>query len=475
MRLSILSLFLCYVISGVSQSNGIPPIISKLYHTPGSVIVFSYLNSNLIELPDLPKNFKYTGQELVKNNKGLFLQPLGTGRLYQLTEKDGEYNWKRIDSTIYTGYNFRSRFFSIDTTFYSFGGEGFFNANGNLRYFNNYSKEWDAANLSRTILWFSLSELFHAIDTTGKYLYVESLPRHHDLHLKENFIADLEHQLWKLDIETGIWQNLGKITEEKSVSYAQTPFGMLVKFNRIIDVKNNKVYRLSKSLQDKIFTALGTSSKPNELAYSFCIDSTLFIGGTGNFIDSITISKADLIEQKKPFYIANEAEIPLGEREIMIGSIILLSLACVFLFVKNKKKGTSQPVAIVGGMQDNISLENDKRETQVTFRSGKLMELLNEREKLLLEFIYKHSLDERLTTIEEINKVIGASQRSAEVQKRLRSDLIGSINDKLEIVSDSKFNVIEKQRSEFDKRSFEYFIHPELMELTEKVLGKKTN
>jgi hypothetical protein len=84
-------------------------------------------------------------------------------------------------------------------------------------------------------------------------------------------------------------------------------------------------------------------------------------------------------------------------------------------------------------------------------------------------------LDERLTTIEEINKVIGASQRSAEVQKRLRSDLIGSINDKLEIVSESKFNIIEKQRSEFDKRSFEYFIHPEQMELTEKVLGKKTN
>ena len=188
MRLSILSLFLCCVISGVSQSNGIPPIISKLYHTPGSVIVFSDINSNLIELQDLPKNFKYTGQDLVKNNKGLFLQPLGTGRLYQLTENDGEYNWKRIDSTIYTGYNFRSRFFSMDTTFYSFGGEGFFNANGNLRYFNPYSKEWDAANLSKTILWFSISGLFHAFDTTGRYLYVESLPRYQDLHLKENFI-----------------------------------------------------------------------------------------------------------------------------------------------------------------------------------------------------------------------------------------------------------------------------------------------
>jgi len=446
MRLSILSLFLCYVISGVSQSNGIPPIISKLYYTPGSVIVFSYKENNLIELPDLPKNFKYSGQELVKNNKGLFLNPLGSGRLYQLTEKEGEYNWSRIDSTVYFGYNFNSLFFSMDSTFYSFGGEGFFNLNGTLRIFNTQSKEWDAANLSRTMLWVSISRLFHAFDTSGKNLFVESLPRHQDLQLKENFIADLENQLWRLDIQTGIWHELGKITEKESVPFAQTPFGMLVNFNRIIDVKNNKVYQLSKPLQRKIITALGTSSKPNELAFSFCIDSTLYLGGTDNYIDSVTISKADLIEQKTPFYVPIEPANPLGEREIMIGSIILLSLACVFLFVKNKKKGTSQPVAIVG-----------------------------EREKLLLEFIYKHSLDERLTTIEEINKVIGASQRSAEVQKRLRSDLIGSINDKLEIVSDSKFNVIEKQRSEFDKRSFEYFIHPEQMELTEKVLGKKAN
>lgn len=474
MRLLLFSFFVSLSIYGASQSNGIPPIIKKLYQTPGSLIVFSDINSNLIELPDLPKNFKYTGQELVKNNKGLFLQPLGTGRIYQLTENDGEYKWKRIDSTIYTGYNFSSRFFSMDTTFYSFGGQGFFNANGNLRYFNTHSKEWDAANLSKTILWFSISGLFHAFDTTGRYLYVESLPRHHDLHLKENFIADLEHQLWKLDIQTGIWHKLGKITEENPVSFAQTPFGILIKFNRIIDIKNNRVYHLSKSLQNKIFAALGTSSKPNELAYSFCIDSTLFLGGTEKFIDSITISKADLIEQKAPFYVPIEPVISLGEKEMMIGSIILLSLACVFLLLRNKKKGIPQPVAIVGGIQEYTTSETEKKETQVVFRSGKLMELLNERERLLLDFIYKHSLDERLTAIEEINKVIGASQRNSEVQKRLRSDIIGAVNDKLEVISESKYNIIDKQRSDFDKRSFEYFIRPEHMELVEKVLGKKS-
>ena len=156
-----------------------------------------------------------------------------------------------------------------------------------------------------------------------------------------------------------------------------------------------------------------------------------------------------------------------------MGIIIILGTICIYLFTRNKKKSVNPPVAIIGNIGENSPTENDKKETQVTFRSAKLMELLNERERILLEYIYNHSVDERLTSIEEINKVIGASQRTPEIQKRLRSDLIGAINDKLELISESKFNVIEKQRSDFDKRSFEYFIHPEHMELVEKVLGKK--
>ena len=55
----------------------------------------------------------------------------------------------------------------------------------------------------------------------------------------------------------------------------------------------------------------------------------------------------------------------------------------------------------------------------------------------------------------------------------MRSDLIGSINQKLSIVTRDKKPVVDKQRSEFDKRSFEYFIHPSHMELVEKIIRKK--
>jgi hypothetical protein len=51
----------------------------------------------------------------------------------------------------------------------------------------------------------------------------------------------------------------------------------------------------------------------------------------------------------------------------------------------------------------------------------------------------------------------------------MRSDMINGINDKLSVFSKSTKPVIDKQRSDYDKRSFEYFIDSDNMELVEKI------
>ncbi len=470
-------LFLTALLACVSiargQSANVPAILKRLHQENGSVTVFSFNPIEIIPLNDLPKNFKYKGQEITKTKKGVFLNPSGTGRIYQLVQSSDSFTWKRIDSTVYTGYNFGSFFFSIDSTLFSFSGIGFFNYNGNLRYFNEISKEWDAASLSDAIFWHANTGNYNGIDTSEKSIYIEAMPFSQDQTLKDQNRPALLNSLWRLNIKSGDWSLLGKIKESNTYTLAETPFGTLLSNYRIIDIKNNKVFKLNQNLYNHFISIYGNSSFPLEPAYSFCIDSTFYVGDGNNFIDSINISSRDLIQLETPFYTPIESELPIGEREALIGLSIILSITTAFLLYKNNNKKSAVPVAMVSNIQGSITQENDKKESQVTFRSGKLMELLNEREKLLLDFIYNHSIDERLTTIEEINKVIGASQRTSEVQKRLRSDLIGAINDKLELVSEGKFNVIEKQRSEFDKRSFEYFIHPEHMELVEKVLGKK--
>jgi hypothetical protein len=345
-----------------------------------------------------------------------------------------------------------------------------------LRYFNEESKEWEAQELSSSILWVTQSGLFHSFDTSYKQLFVEALPLKQDQAAKDRLIPELKHTFWKLDIKSGDWSKLGVINSDASVSLAETPYGTLFNFYTIADIKNNKIYKLSNDLTNRIRYKLGSSTKSKKLAFAYCIDSTLYLGDSGDFIDSVVINKKDLIDTGELFYIPVEKESPIKEREVLFGLVIVLGATTSILFFKNKKNRINQPPVLITGINQSEDLQEDKNynENQVVFRSGKLMDLLNEREKTLLSFIYEHSLDERLTTIEEINKVIGAAQRNPEVQKRLRSDLIGAINDKLEIIAESKYNVIDKQRSDFDKRSFEYFIRPEHMQLVEKVLGKKS-
>jgi hypothetical protein len=112
------------------------------------VLVYSQHQRSLVDVSDLPVNFSTAGYNLVKDLSGLYVIPQGTGRIYKMDTSRGRYRWQRIDSTYFTGYNFRSIAFSLDSVFYSFGGNGFWNTNGTLRNYNFFSKQWDATLLS---------------------------------------------------------------------------------------------------------------------------------------------------------------------------------------------------------------------------------------------------------------------------------------------------------------------------------------
>lgn len=89
---------------------------------------------------------------------------------------------------------------------------------------------------------------------------------------------------------------------------------------------------------------------------------------------------------------------------------------------------------------------------------GSPQQLLTRKELSFLEFLYLNSLDGKLTSIAEINQFLGVVNRTADIQKRMRSDLISSINHKISVSAGLSQSVIDKKRSAFDKRSFDYFI-----------------
>ena len=250
---------------------------------------------------------------------------------------------------------------------------------------------------------------------------------------------------------------------------------MLANNGTIIDVKKNITYQLSTSKKDELRALKENATSSNDFSISFFIDSMLYIGNYYNKIDSIKITERDFIKDKEIFYKNIESisqATPINKYNMIILVLIVIIIFLLILLF-GKGRATSLITSMGYGMRNKkINLKEDKSEVdnQITFRSSKIIELLEERERNLLFFIFKQSSEERLTSIEEINKVIGAAQRSPEIQKRLRSDLIISINEKLSIITKSKKLVIEKQRSEFDKRSFEYFIQPEFMDLVKRII-----
>ena len=403
----------------------------------------------------------------------------GTGRLYRLDKSIGALKWTRLDSTYFTGYNFGAINFCLDTTFYSFGGNGFWITNGILRFFNPISKEWNHIPTSDP-LYFSRkmdngNDNFYYLDTLEKKLYIQGINFSHQAIIDPYSHVPYKDLLFSLDIRTGIYDTIGQLKNDTYAFLGTTPWGVLANNGTIIEVKQNITYHLSTSKKDELRALKENATRSNDFSISFFVDSILYIGNYYNKIDSIKITERDLIKDKEIFYKNIESisqATPINKYNMIILVLIVIIIFLLTLLF-GKGRATSLITSMGYGMRNKkINLKEDKSETdnQITFRSSKIIELLEERERNLLSFIFKQSSEERLTSIEEINKVIGAAQRSPEIQKRLRSDLIISINEKLSIITKSKKLVIEKQRSEFDKRSFEYFIQPEFMDLVKRII-----
>lgn len=462
-----------------AQVNSLPPIIKKLLSVEGQVIIYPQTNERLIDIKDLPKNFELSGQLVLKIPNALLVCIPGTGRIYKLDSLNNTYRWQRIDSTYYSGYNFGCTYFQLDSTLYSFGGDGFWHVNGDLRYFNPRIHEWNARPVSEAIPFSSSNpftfERLQILDTAEKKLYIQSINVSADYIIDRRSIAPFKNKLFALDIAKGIWTTIGEAKDSSYYMNGISPWGLFVNFQSFIDIKNNQILKLSTQKREELLSSWGSSISNKPITLSFFIDSTLYFGNYSNFIDSFKISSTDVIQTDIPFYTPIPKD-PISKGQIpitIIGGLAMLSLFLLIrLYSKNK---ISLPIASLGIPREPIetkesSLVEEKKENIVSFRSSKIIELLEERERDLLTFIYKQSIDERLTSIDEINKIIGAAQRSTDIQKRLRSDLINSINEKLFKLTNSKKPVIDKLRSDYDKRSFEYFIHPEQMEFLEKIV-----
>jgi hypothetical protein len=489
--------FLLAIIFGygpILRAESMPAILKRLAHLPGNAQVFCYAKQLPFIISDLPEGFNVSGFGVVKTSSGLFIFPQGTGRVYCYQTESKQ--WKRVDSTFFAGYNFGSLHFSLGNDMYSFGGYGLWQVNGILRQYNSIAGEWTAIKTNWYIPW-TLKHVgwsnFYFLDTLSGQLIINGLGTNGLQTLKDQSDPEIGTDIYALGLKNGDWQKLGRFRDTALEMIGFLPWGILDVHGGVTDIPNNRTYKLGDRAISKLQAITYKSLQSSDQLISFCYDSTLYFARDPLHYDSMTITRSDLKDLGIPVYEPIETGIFekwSGLKEY--GSLLLLLVSgfVLGLFINRKKdgkvKGLSldspeympkienlEPLILQDQAVADIPEKTPTDEKAVTFRSSRILDLLEEKERSLLEFIYYYSEEERLTTIEEINKVIGVANRSMEVQKRMRSDLIGSINQKMGLITKDKKPVIDKQRSEFDKRSFEYFIRTEYMELVARVLGNK--
>jgi hypothetical protein len=91
-------------------------------------------------------------------------------------------------------------------------------------------------------------------------------------------------------------------------------------------------------------------------------------------------------------------------------------------------------------------------------------------EQALLSLLLNRSENGQTANIGDINYVLGIKDKSPGMQKKVRSDVISSLNEKFAFVTHSKEPLVQSVRSEFDKRYFEYLINADFRDDLKRML-----
>ena len=73
-------------------------------------------------------------------------------------------------------------------------------------------------------------------------------------------------------------------------------------------------------------------------------------------------------------------------------------------------------------------------------------------------------------SINDINYVLGVKDKNIGLQKKVRSEVFNSVNEKFKLISDWDEPLVQSIRSESDKRYFEYMIRKDMIKEAERVM-----
>ena len=483
-------LFLCCALQGLGQTPDSivmqpnSPMFRKLLASP-SVFQISTINRKGVGNIDIgvPMHTNHP-YDLLKKKDGLYVHIGATGIVYRVSETAGGDSviFRRMDRTTHFGYNINAFGFTLGGRIYNLGGYGYWRWNGQLREYNDRMKEWHIIPLSRELCVVnSGSNSFVWLDSADSRVFVLRTMLGNEA--VQNDPLRWGDTAYTLNMKDQSWVPLGlspriDVSNDVELVLASLDSGLLLHARGGIEYWNFLSNKIRLILNDSIRAELLTQEGNQYMWYE---NGQLLIGDaqTGA-LDSMRMGPDDFFDSGRAVYIPFRRSI--GNMGAWIGVLVLG--ASVFMWYRRKRRDS--PV-ISGSVSDQKFESAERNAEALSDEDGTSVEeiissapalnqdLFDAVEWSLLKLLHQHSMEPgRTTSTQEVNRILGVANKTLDMQKRKRSDVLRSINRKYQLVFPERTGeLILKERSEQDGRQSEYRINPTEINLVSEFLKQQ--
>ncbi len=423
-------------------------------------------------------NELFTKSNILKKGKDVYVQPLGTGRLYKAIKENGSILLERLDLTVHTGSNFYAQNFFIKDTLYQMGGLGFWNIRGILTYYSPQTRQWEMVQTNKSIPTY-FDDIKDAVmhyqgNRIDPKLYVSNsyyYPKY-----PYSFETAATDSCYMYNFNTKIWTTLGKLTPEfKKIMSTKRAHDFELRFDNYyvfqsqleffwIDFEANKIGNFNdqetSKLRDVWLSIYNSNKRGIESGFQFNLGSDLyFMNLLEN--DSLTWLKTNINFKAID---ANKSSSIYSNKTNFIETItILYSNYKTNLFI-----GICLLLLVIGLSTRFFRLKKIPKEVTVYLYQN-FFNAINIVEKELIEVLYKNHLKGEEVSTKTINKIIGVQQKDTLTQNKSRSDHFIKINQKFKMATQNSEPLIIKNRDRADKRQYNYGLNDMYMSEIEKL------
>jgi len=382
-------------------------------------------------------------------NGKLYLNINGSGILYAL---DSNYNYSRVDSTKYQGNYFGSAFFTYNNKIFNTGGYGFWDLTGSIRYFDTLTHEWGYLVTNKNIPFANGKNSISYFDKNAGLLYVLYVDYEPEYVSERSNDKLLKLQCYNINTQKW-WDHYYFFYNKNSISLADIHFIHHTKNGILINIKDFKdTYEINFAKKSfykidyEFITQLFQIKEQSRNFLSFTVQDTLFFYDCeNNDMKSIIFDEKSKIKVDSLLFKKEQATSNFLNKLyfIFILAIIFLVILLVIQFIHYRKRNfdTTQQYALSNVENLNFKESLDNQEIDVL--------------KLMLD---NGDLN-KTTSVEELNNILGLKDKSYKIQNNIRADVINSINKKFKILTNMNDILIERKRTDFDKRFFEYYLN----------------